>query len=183
MRQILLHYFVAYIHPFFDGNGRTVLFYFTIIKYGLKSVEFLSISAHLKIHGKRYERSFENAVKYQGDVTYFIDFSLDSLLLSLQKVGEKVDYLINIGRLKEKYSLNDLQISLIQRLALKRFRKITIAGFANDIHQTHEIARLELKKLTQLKLLIEESQKNKLFYTINSKFVKELVESFSKGQL
>ena len=66
IRGILLHYFVAYIHPFFDGNGRTArtLFYFKAIKNELKFVELLSISADLKSHGKGYERSFELVVSH-----------------------------------------------------------------------------------------------------------------------
>jgi len=34
IKGILLHYFIGYVHPFFDGNGRTArtLFYFKCIK-------------------------------------------------------------------------------------------------------------------------------------------------------
>lgn len=175
LRGILLHYFIAYIHPFFDGNGRTAraLFYYKAIKYELKFVELLSISAHLKAHGKRYERAFENAVKYGGDVTYFVDFTLDSLLLALKRVQEKVEFLINIGRLKKVYNLSEQQIALLQRLALNKFRKISIGEFAKDIDRTHEMARLELKSLSQQKLLLEEPEKNRSLYRINSDVLKQ----------
>ncbi|MBI4402976.1 MAG: Fic family protein [Deltaproteobacteria bacterium] len=177
LRGILLHYFIAYIHPFFDGNGRTArtLFYYKALKYELKFVELLSISAHLKAHGKRYERAFENAVKYDGDVTYFVDFSLDSLLLALKRVQEKVEFLINIGKLKNVHNLGNQQIALLQRLALNKFRKISIGEFAKDIDRTHEMARLELKALAQHNLLIEERDKNKSLYRINSDVLKQNV--------
>jgi len=61
IKSILFHYFIAYIHPFFDGNGRTArtLSYFIGMQNNLKFLELLSISADLKQHGKRYETSFE----------------------------------------------------------------------------------------------------------------------------
>ena len=108
IKGILLHYFVAYIHPFFDGNGRTArtLFYFKAIKNDLKFVELLSVSANLKEHGKRYEESFNLVEEHELDMTFFIDFCLDSLIIALAKVEQKVNYLIDISSLIEAESIN-----------------------------------------------------------------------------
>ena len=92
IKGILLHYFIAYIHPFFDGNGRTArtFFYVQAIKNNLKFVELLSISADLKEHGKRYERSFDLVEEHGYDMTFFIDFCLDSLITAITKVESKI---------------------------------------------------------------------------------------------
>ncbi len=46
VRAILLHFWLAYDHPFVDGNGRTAraLFYWYLLKHGYWLIEFLSIS-------------------------------------------------------------------------------------------------------------------------------------------
>ena len=47
MRAITLHFWLAYDHPFCDGNGRTAraLFYWSMLKQGYWLFEFISISS------------------------------------------------------------------------------------------------------------------------------------------
>lgn len=160
LQGVILHYLIAYIHPFFDGNGRTArtLFYLQSMKHNFNFVELLSISAHLKEHGGRYERSFLNANKHQGDITFFIDFALDSMLAALKEVEKKVNFLQKIWKLQKDERLSDEQICLLQKMALNKFRTITIQEFANDTRRSHEMARIELKELAHLDLLSEEKK-------------------------
>jgi Fic family protein len=171
IRGILLHYLIAYIHPFFDGNGRTArtMFYFKAMRNGLNFVELL------KEYGKRYERSFENAVEHEGDMTYFVDFALDSLLAALTLVEEKVTYLQKLWKLAEKYGLTEHQILLLQRLALNKFRRMGIEEYAETTQRSHEMARLELKSLLKLEFLQESKLGRKLYYTVNAKLLKQRV--------
>jgi Fic family protein len=169
IKGILMHYFIAYVHPFFDGNGRTAraVFYFKAMKNNLNFVELLSVSAYLKNHGKQYEKSFEKVVQNDFDITYFIDFNLDALLQAIEAVEKKVDYLLSLMNLREKQKLSENQVGLLQRLALNRFRKITIEEYATRIDKSREIARQELKQLSQLKLLVEEKESKKFTYKID----------------
>lgn len=168
LKAIILHYFTSYIHPFFDGNGRTAraLFYFKAIKNDLKFVELLSISAYLKAHGKQYEKSFEKVVENDLDLTFFIDFSLDALLEALIKVSTKADYLLKINDLKEKVKINGNQVGLLQRLALNKFRKYDIESYATSIGKSREVARQELKQLVELNFLEEIKESKKFVYKI-----------------
>ncbi len=178
IKGILLHYFAAYIHPFFDGNGRTAraLFYFKAIKNDLKFVELLSISAYLKTHGKQYEKSFKKVVESDLDLTYFIDFNLDALLEALVKVSDKVDYLLKINSLKDKVKINTNQIGLLQRLALHKFRKYDIEKYATTINKSREIARQELKQLAEIGLLEESKDGKKFTYMLKLDELSKLVE-------
>ena len=179
IKSILLHYFIAYIHPFFDGNGRTArtLFYFQAMKSHLPFVQLLSISANLREHGRKYEKSFDLVKEYEWDMTFFIDFSLDSLLLALGKVGQKIDYLIAIANYvkEKKMGLNENQTSLLQKMALNKHRSISIEQHASRIKKSREKARRELKDLWQNKFLIEKKQGKKLIYFIDSKRLKREV--------
>ncbi len=181
IKGILFHYFIAYIHPFFDGNGRTArtLFYFKMIKNDLKFVELLSISANLKEHGKRYERSFELVKEHDLDMTFFIDFCLDSLIAALEEVEIKVNYLMNFSSLESSMGINPNQVSLLQRMALNKYRPFTIEEYAKDIGKSREIARRELKGLLKKGLLKEEKKGKKFFYLIEDKKLKELLRPLS----
>jgi Fic family protein len=169
IKGILLHYFVAYIHPFFDGNGRTArtLFYLKAIKNDLGFVELLSLSAYLKNHGTQYEKAFEKVIGNDLDVTYFIDFNLDALLQAITEIEKKVDYLLSIGQLKQKYELTDNQVGLLQRLALNRFRKVSIEDYAQQIDKSREVSRQELQDLCKQGFLTEEKDSKKFVYKID----------------
>lgn len=177
VKAILLHYFVAYIHPFFDGNGRTAraLFYFKAIKNDLKFVELLSVSASLKEKGNKYIKSFENVIENDYDLTYFVDYCLESLLIALNKIESKVLFLFDIVKLQNKYSLSNNQILLLQKLALNKFLWISSEDYAKELGKTREIGRRELKDLFIKKFLKEQKQGKKLFYSIDSKYLKSLV--------
>ena len=179
VQGILIHYFVGYIHPFFDGNGRTAraLFYFNSMKNNLDYVQLLSVSAYLKGHGKRYERTFEKAVEWDLDVTYFIDFCLDSIFSALNTVEEKVNYLLKITALRERENLTANQVGLLQRLALHKFRKVSIEDYAQQISMSREIARQELKSLAEKKFLEEEVQGKKFMYGINRSRLQEALKA------
>lgn len=181
LKGIILHYFVAYIHPFFDGNGRTArtLFYFKCLKHGLDWVNFLSISAALKEPGKGYENSFKLVKENDWDLTYFIIYSLKSLDRALEIVERKIDKLCQIPGLKNFIKLNDNQISLLQRLYLHHLRLIDVKEHANNIEKSDESARLDLKELVALDLLFEEKHKNRSLFYINKEKVDELITKFS----
>ena len=178
IRGILFHYFVAYIHPFFDGNGRTArtLFYFKMIKNDLKFVELLSISANLKEHGEKYDKSFKLVKEHELDMTFFIDFCLDSLITALEKVEAKVNYLMSFSGLSSSMEINSNQVSLLQRMALNKYGYVTIEKYAQDIGKSREIARKELKDLLQKGLLREEKKGKKFIYSVEGKKLKGLVQ-------
>ncbi|MCX6112007.1 MAG: Fic family protein [Proteobacteria bacterium] len=177
IKGILLHYFVAYVHPFFDGNGRTArtLFYFKSIKNDLKFVELLSISAHLKNNGNRYEKAFHDVVANDYDVTYFVDFCLESLLAALNKIDKKITYLFKIAKIKEKHSLSNSQVLLLQRLALNKFINISSEEYAQDLGRTREMGRRELKDLFTKKFLKERKEGKKLVYSIDPAYLRSVV--------
>src|SRR6266496_723861 len=75
VRAILLHFWLAYDHPFVDGNGRTAraLFYWSMLRHEYWLAEFISISKILKQAPAQYGYSFLYAETDDNDLTYFID--------------------------------------------------------------------------------------------------------------
>ncbi len=79
LRAIIVHFMLAYDHPFVDGNGRTAraLFYWTMLHHGYWLFEFLTISPLLKKSPGRYARAFLYTETDENDLTYFILHQLD----------------------------------------------------------------------------------------------------------
>ena len=74
VRAIILHFWLAYDHPFVDGNGRTAraLFYWAMLHHGYWLFEYISISTILRKAPAKYERSFLYTETDDNDLTYFL---------------------------------------------------------------------------------------------------------------
>ena len=81
VRAIVLHFWLAYDHPFVDGNGRTAraLFYWSMLRQGHWLAEHVSISRILRKAPARYVRSFLYTETDDNDLTYFVLHQLDVL--------------------------------------------------------------------------------------------------------
>lgn len=81
IRAILLHFWLAYDHPFVDGNGRTAraLLYWYLLRSDYGPAEFLSISRVIRNAPVQYRRAFLWSELDDADATYFVVFHLKKL--------------------------------------------------------------------------------------------------------
>ena len=84
---------MAYIHPFMDGNGRVSrsLFYWYTMKHGYSVMEYISISKAIREHKGRYEEAYQLCETDGNDVTYFIDYNIDMIMLSVEMLTKYLD--------------------------------------------------------------------------------------------
>jgi len=100
IKTAVFHYFFGYIHPFYDGNGRTSRFISScLLKDELGLLISLRLSYVIKNNLKVYYNAFDicNDVRNKGEITYFI-------LMFLDLLAEAGTYLVEI--------LNDLSDQL-----------------------------------------------------------------------
>ena len=98
IRIACFHYFLGYIHPFYDGNGRISRY---ISSYYLSQILDPIASLRLSIACKKrqndYYKAFKitNDIRNKGDITYFVllflDIYKDELENYLQDLTDKVD--------------------------------------------------------------------------------------------
>lgn len=88
IRSILLHFWIAYDHPFVDGNGRTAraLFYWSMLRHGYWLAEFFSISHELLKAPKQYYRAFLYTETDGNDLNYFIHHQLKTILGAIESL-------------------------------------------------------------------------------------------------
>jgi len=70
------HYYFGYVHPFYDGNGRTSRFISSLyLKEELHPLTALSLSKACNLNRRQYLEAFEktNDVSMQGEMNFFID--------------------------------------------------------------------------------------------------------------
>jgi Fic family protein len=88
IRGIIIHFMVAYMHPFVDGNGRTAraLFYWYMLKQKYWLTEYLSISRVIANSKKSYEKSFLYTEADGNDMGYFVTYNLRVLNTSFKQL-------------------------------------------------------------------------------------------------
>ncbi len=93
VRAVLAHLYIAWIHPFGDGNGRTArLVEFLILarsgKVPLPAAHLLS--NHYNLTRDRYYRELDKASKSGGDITGFIAYAIEGFIDGIRSQIDEV---------------------------------------------------------------------------------------------
>uniref|UniRef100_A0AB33JKS5 Fic family protein n=1 Tax=Prevotella sp. GTC17262 TaxID=3236797 RepID=A0AB33JKS5_9BACT len=88
IRGIIIHFMIAYMHPFVDGNGRTAraFFYWYMLKQGYWLTEYLSISRVIAKSKKSYEKAYLYTEADNMDIGYFVAYHLRVLKQSFDQL-------------------------------------------------------------------------------------------------
>lgn len=123
VKAIFLHFWIGYLHPFTDGNGRLArgIFYWFLLRKGYESFMYVPISTIIKKAPIQYAMAYIQSEQDSLDVTYFLDFHLKKIVQSIedfrQYVEEKSFEQKNIDSvIHKKYTLNERQKQVIQYL-------------------------------------------------------------------
>ncbi|RUT78016.1 Fic family protein [Ancylomarina longa] len=159
VKGCIIHFILAWIHPFADGNGRTsrALFYWYMLKKGYWMTEYLSISRIIKGSKNQYEKAFLYTESDGNDLSYFITYHIKTL----EKAVEALKSYINRKQKEVSQASKFLKIPLVNdRMA--QILKI-IYDDADRVLNTKEIesrfsisnytARTDLKNLVELGFL------------------------------
>jgi Fic family protein len=172
IRAILLHFWLAYDHPFEDGNGRTAraLFYWYMRKRRYWLVEYLSISRILRNAPAKYGKSFLLTETDDGDLTYFIDYQL---IVIKRAIEELYSYLARKARevreverlLKRSQEFNHRQLALLGYALRNPEESFTFRTHAESHGVTHETARNDLLPLVDKGLLHRSTMRGRHFFS------------------
>ena len=160
IRGIILHFWLAYDHPFVDGNGRTAraLFYWKMLHSGYWLFEFISISQFLRKAPVQYGTAFLHTETDENDLTYFIIHQAEIIRRALKELHDYVarkssETRTCLDALQKHPELNHRQQSLIAHAVRHPGFTYNIAGHGARHAVVYQTARTDLLALAKLRLL------------------------------
>jgi len=185
IKAAITHYFLEYIHPFYDGNGRFGRYIYSMyLSRKFDIFTGISLSYSIKMNNKIYLDSFLQVGKKEnyGEITFFVENVLkiiaqgqESIIELLEK--KKIIYEFMYEKIKELELEENEENILICLCEMKLFSK-NIAVKHNDLTTNLNISSYKLKN--NIENLIKEGyiikiRKKPLIYALGEK-IEDLID-------
>ena len=161
IRAIIIHFMIAFVHPFSDGNGRTAraLFYWYMLKQGYWLTEYLSISRVIAKSKKSYEKSFLYTEADGLDIGYFVNYNLNVLEQSFfqlqQYIKRKQEEKNSANRFLRIGNINERQAQIINIFENDSDTVITVKDIQIKFGISPTTAKKDIADLVDRKILSE----------------------------
>ncbi|MEA2007088.1 MAG: Fic family protein [Patescibacteria group bacterium] len=180
IKAIMLHFWIGYLHPFTDGNGRLarLLFYWYLIKKNYWAFTYLPISKVIKKSPKQYIMAYIYSEQDGNDMTYFLKYNMDKIKIAVEefrkyiKNQSKKNTQMN-KRCEAVYNLNIRQVQLLQYLHGNMDERTTLGTHVNINQVARMTASKDLKSLVK-KGFLTSKKRGRYVYYYGTKKIKEL---------
>lgn len=187
IRIAVFHYLFGYIHPFYDGNGRTSRFISSyLLSRELTPLIGFRLSYTIKENISKYYKAFEvcNDPHNKGELTPFVDMflsiveiSMQQLLETLEEKKQKWDYYSE--RIKSLPNSEKTDVSKLYELLIQASLFSNIGIGRDELLKNMELSENTVRtklKLIPAAMLIENRQKGKKYYLLNLEEADKLFE-------
>ena len=175
LKATMLHFYIAYLHPYFDGNGRMarLIQMWFLIQKGYESTLFVPFSSYVEKSRRKYYDAYtlvEENYKLSGviDITPF-------LIYFTQNVYEKMTGDTVKANTLEKYNSALSSGEITEKEA--KLWQFVLSTYAGDTFTTKQLekdfgnaafatVRTFVLKFTNLGLLNAQKMKNKVLYSV-----------------
>ena len=188
IKGIIIHFVLAYIHPFADGNGRTArsLFYWYMIKKGYWLTEYLSISRIIYTNKKGYEKAYLYTENDDNDLSYFIQYHLDVMKKAFEELKKylqrKIDEQQNIIKFVGISNINERQRYVLRTISESKRIMFTPKELATQFNITARSARTDLQELVEMGYLSATNLNKRAIGYIKSDQFEELIQRVSNKE-
>ena len=175
LKATMLHFYIAYLHPYFDGNGRMarLIQMWFLIQKGYESTLFVPFSSYVEKSRRKYYDVYtlvEENYKLSGviDITPFLIYFTQNVYEKMTGDTVKVNTL-------EKYNSALSAGEITQKEA--KLWQFVLSTYAGDPFTTKQLekdfgnaafatVRTFVLKFTNLGLLNAQKMKNKVLYSV-----------------
>ncbi len=151
----VVHYEIARIHPFIDGNGRTARLMASLVLYksGFDHRRFFALDDYYDENRSAYYVALKTVQAGKGDITKWLEYFTDGVLYSINKVK---DLIVRMGLSPkieegERIELTQKQIKILERI--KEKGKVTNKDLRDMFGITRQAILKEISKLIDAKLI------------------------------
>ena len=183
IKSTIIHFFISYLHPFVDGNGRTAraLFHWYMLKNGYWLIEYMSISRIISKTKTSYENSFLYTEADENDMGYFIDYNLKALDKAFEElkkyITKKTAQQKDQNRLLKIGGINQRQAEILYMFLKEEDTILTVKDISSKVLASPTTVKQDLITLINKGLVREISfNKRKNGYMRGIRY-SELVES------
>lgn len=164
----IVHYEIARIHPFIDGNGRTARLFATLILYlsGFDHRRLFALDDYHDRDRKAYYAALKSAQESNGDLTQWLEYFSSGVAFSVSEVKEAV---LKLGPkkktgTKEQIALTPKQMKVIEYINVHG--KVTNRDLQELFKISAQAVHKELIKLVKLKIIKAKGQGRSLYYIL-----------------
>ncbi len=154
LRIAIFYYLFGYIHPFYDGNGRTSRFISSyLLSKELNTLTGFELSYAIKENISQYYKGFKtvNEKKNKGDLTPFIILFLDILSKELESLNNSVIKRINIiNRYSKVIEVMEKKDKQKQNIIFVIFQETLFGEAGIDVSSLVEFTETSKYKVTQV---------------------------------
>lgn len=164
VKAVILHFWIAYLHPFVDGNGRLarLVFYWSLLRDGYWGFTYLPVSKVIKEAHAQYGMAYVYTEQDDSDFTYFLDYHVRKIQEALKDFQNYVtrkskEHTALRANLINRHNLNDRQVRVLQYLHInpeefvsthshQQINGISGPTAAKDIKQLVELGFLDQRR-------------------------------------
>lgn len=163
------HYEFVRIHPFVDGNGRTARALATLILY-LREFDikrFFALDDYYDSDRTAYYTALKSVDQKTFDLTNWLEYFTDGVLISISRVKEKVLRLSIERKKKEKMgqiALTERQMKILEYI--QRNGRMTSGEIQKMFKISRQAAHKEIKKLISIDVIEAKGSGKAIYYII-----------------
>jgi len=163
----IVHYEIARIHPFIDGNGRTARLFATVILYlsDFDHRRIFALDDYYDRDRQAYYAALKTAQITDGDITRWLEYFTDGILYS---VTEAKDAVLKVGSKRKngqaQIALTPKQIQIVELINANG--KVTNKDLQGLFKISAQAVHKELTKLVDLKVIKPVGEGRALHYIL-----------------
>lgn len=154
VKAIFIHFWVGYLYPFVDGNGRLAraLFYWYLLRKGYWTFIYMPISTIIKNAPHQYAMTYIYTEQDVHDLTYFYDFHIRKIIQSIKEFDTYIKTKTNENKRIDQivsavFPINERQREIIHYLCASKDAIVTITSHKTINQISRQTAAKDLSDL------------------------------------